>query len=337
MGRELLKISKDSGIPLVGHVAFGLIDRGTNLIQVRPTSLCPLSCIFCSTDAGPKSLRRISEYLVEPDYLLTWFKWVINRKGLSEVLVHIDSVGDPFTYPYLTELVRKLREIGKVTTISLETHGFLLTERIIEELEEAGLTRINLSIDAVDAELAKFLSGSRAYDVNRVIRLARYIVENTSMDLMITPVWVPGLNDREIPKIIELALKIGAGKKAPPLGIQKYEAHKYGRKPKGVKPMKWYDFYKSLKLWEAEYGVKLILSPKDFGIHRARPLPKVFSLYEVTRVRIAGPGWLRGEWLGVARGRSVAIVGVNNKPPIGREIKVKVLRVKDNIYVARVI
>ena len=42
-------------MPLVGHVAFGIIDRGTNLLQIRPTSLCPLSCIFCSVDAGPRS------------------------------------------------------------------------------------------------------------------------------------------------------------------------------------------------------------------------------------------------------------------------------------------
>jgi uncharacterized Fe-S cluster-containing radical SAM superfamily enzyme len=40
-------------IPLVGHIAFGVIDRGTNIIQVRPTSLCNLNCIFCSVDAGP--------------------------------------------------------------------------------------------------------------------------------------------------------------------------------------------------------------------------------------------------------------------------------------------
>ena len=34
--RELIYVTRESGIPLVGHTAFGLIDRGTNLIQVRP-------------------------------------------------------------------------------------------------------------------------------------------------------------------------------------------------------------------------------------------------------------------------------------------------------------
>ena len=41
-----LKIEDD--IPLIGHIAFGIIDRGTNLLQIRATSFCALSCIFCS-------------------------------------------------------------------------------------------------------------------------------------------------------------------------------------------------------------------------------------------------------------------------------------------------
>ncbi|HDD34251.1 MAG TPA: radical SAM protein, partial [Thermofilaceae archaeon] len=45
-------------IPLIGHLAFGIVDRGTNLLQIRPTSSCPLSCVFCSVDAGPASKRR---------------------------------------------------------------------------------------------------------------------------------------------------------------------------------------------------------------------------------------------------------------------------------------
>ena len=335
--KKLFYVDESSGVPLVGHVAYGLIDRGTNLIQIRPSSLCPLSCIFCSTDGGPKSLRRGTDYLVDLDYLLKWFRWVAEFKSVDELIAHIDGVGDPFTYPHLTELVRGLRRLGSISVISVETHGFLLNERIVDELDEAGLSRINLSIDALNPELARFLSGSRAYDVAKVVKMAKYIVESTEIDLMLTPVWVPGLNDEEIPKIIELALKLGAGKRGPPLGIQKYEAHKFGRRPKGVRPMRWYDFYNKLRAWESEYGVKLVLSPKDFRIRRAKPLPLAFSLYEVIRARVKGPGWLRGEWLGVARGRSIALVGAKGEPPLGREVKAVMLRVKDNIYVARII
>ena len=81
-------------IPLLGCIAFGIIDRGTNLLQIRPISTCPLSCIFCSTDAGPKSRIRQSEYIVPLDYIVEEFKRIVKFKGAFRIEAHIDTVGD---------------------------------------------------------------------------------------------------------------------------------------------------------------------------------------------------------------------------------------------------
>lgn len=323
-------------LPLIGHVAFGIIDRGTNLLQVRPTTVCPLSCIFCSVDAGPRSRLRVTEYVVDADYLVTWFKWVVERKELEKVHAYIDAAGDPLAYPRIVELVAKLRKLPFVETVAMETHGALLTEDLAEKLDEAGLDRLNLSIDALDPELAKILSGTPWFDVARVAGVAEYIASSLRMDLLIAPVWVPGINDSEIPKIIEWALSIGAGKRWPPLGIQKYEAHKYGRKPKGVKPMSWGAFYSALRKWETQYGVKLVLSPQDFGIVKAKRVPLAFRRFERVRLKIVGPGWLRGQWLAAARGRVVTVVGSEGDPPVGSGVPATILRVKDGIYLARI-
>ena len=330
--RKLFHIK--GNIPLIGHIAFGVIDRGTNLIQVRPSSLCPLSCIFCSVDAGPYSLRRVTEYLVELRQLVEWVKWSIEVKGLRKAQIHVDSVGDPLTYPRIVEFINLVSSMKNVDVVSLETRGALLTEKLVERLDEVGLSRINLSIDALDPKLARYLSGTPWFNVKKVLEIARYITSSLKMDLIITPVWVPGVNDEEIPKIIEFALNIGAGKRWPPLGIQKYEAHKYGRKPKGVKPLTWYHFYNKLREWESEYGVKLILSPKDFGIVKAKSVPKAYKRGEKASVTVAGPGWFKGQWIATGRGRVLTIVGVKGEPDIGRKVKVRVLRNKDNIYVA---
>ncbi|MCX8176503.1 MAG: radical SAM protein, partial [Candidatus Bathyarchaeota archaeon] len=232
-GKPLVKI--EPPIPLVGCIAFGLLDRGTNIIQVRPTSTCPLSCIFCSTDAGPNSKTRQVEYVVPLDYLVEEFKKIVKFKGEHGIEAHIDTVGDPLTYSNLVELVHQLKSVMGVEVVSIQTHGFLLSEKILDKLSAAGLSRINLSIDALNPELAKKLVGTGVYDVNRIVELAKYTVENTSIELLIAPVWILGLNDDEIPKIVDFACKIGAGKRWPPLGIQKYEVHKHGRKVKGGK------------------------------------------------------------------------------------------------------
>jgi len=241
----------------------------------------------------------------------------------------------------LVDLVHALSDIKGVSVISLETHGPLLNEKVVDELEAAGLTRVNLSVDSLDPELAKELANAEWFDVNEVLAMAEYIVKNTRLDLIITPVWVPRLNDREIPKIIEFALRIGAGKRCPPLGIQKYEVHKYGRKPKGVRPMSWREFYNRLRQLGKIYNVKLVLSPEDFGIHKTTHIPLAFRRYEVAKVRVVGRGWLRKQVIGAARNRLVSVVGLRDSSEadslIGQRVKVKMLRVKHNIYVGTLV
>jgi uncharacterized Fe-S cluster-containing radical SAM superfamily enzyme len=322
-------------IPLIGHIAFGVIDRGTNLLQVRPTSFCPLSCIFCSVDAGPRSLRRQTEFEVNEDYLVEYALSVIRGKELERAHIYIDAVGDPLVYRHIVDLVRAFKESGAAESIALETHGALLTRELAEKLDAAGLDRINLSVDALEPKLASMLSGTPWFDVRKVAEVAEYIAGSLRMDLLVAPVWVPGVNDHEIPRIIEWALKIGAGKRWPPLGIQKYEAHKYGRKVPGVRPLAWREFYAQLRRWEKEFGVKLVLSREDFGIKPAKRIPMDFQVGERVSVKVVYWGWLKGQWLAVARNRVLTVVGVQRDPPIGSRVKVRVLRTKDNIYVAR--
>ncbi len=334
MLRKFFEISDP--LPLLGCIAFGLIDRGTNVIQVRPITTCPLSCIFCSTDAGPRSKHRRTEYIVPLEYLIEWFKQIVAFKGEHGIEAHIDTVGDPITYPRIADLVSSLSQIKGVEVISMQTHGSILTEKLLDELSDAGLTRINFSIDALDPNLAKELSGTRWYNPERIIDLMRYIVSNTKIDLLIAPIWIPSLNDSEMPKIIRLAKELGAGRKYPALGIQKYLIHKRGRKVRGVKPISWRKFYDQLRRWEIRFGVKLVLSPADFGMHKRSKLPIPYRRFEVIRVKVVGPGWLKGEALAVTEkhDRNITLVNAENLP-VGIKLKARIISNKDNIFVAK--
>jgi len=333
--RPIVKI--DDPIPLIGCIAFGCIDRGTNLIQVRPTSVCPLSCIFCSTNAGPRSRIRQVEYTVALDHMVEEFKKILKFKGEKKVEAHIDTVGDPLTYPDLIDLVSELSRLEGVETVSMQTHGSLLNEKTLDDLSSAGLTRINLSIDALDTQLAKRLADTEWYDVNRVIELAKYTTGNTQIDLLIAPLWVPSLNDDDIPKIVELASHVGAGRNCPPLGIQKYLVHKHGRKVRGVRALRWSDFYSQLKRWGEVYNVDLILRPEGFGIHRRPMLPTLYRRLEKVKLRVVALGWLREEKLAVtAKGDRVMTLINAGRVPVGSKVRARVVANKHNIYVAEV-
>ncbi|RLE58023.1 MAG: radical SAM protein [Thermoprotei archaeon] len=335
--RRVVKV--DGDLPLIGCIAFGIIDRGTNLLQIRVTTLCPYNCIYCSVDAGPHSRTRQTEYVItDVDYLVETLRQVIEYKGVKHVEAHLDGVGEVMTYDKIVELVQKLSEIPQIKVISMQTRGYRFTYHILDELADAGLSRVNLSIDALDSDLAKYMAGVDWYNVEEVINYAEYIVRSTKMDLLIAPVWVPGINDREIPRLIEWAKRIGAGKRWPPLGIQKFVVHKRGRKPRGVREMRWSEFYRWLRKWEKEFGIKLVLSPEDFQIFKTRSLPTRFRVGERIWVKVVEWGWQKGELLGVCGDRLVTIVGVRSDEGeylLGKVVRVEVIENKHNIYLAR--
>jgi hypothetical protein len=325
-----VRITAESDIPLVGSLYFGIIDRGTSLLQVRPSCGCNLNCPFCSVDAGPHSTTRATSYEVELDYLLSAVEEIAPFKGTG-VECHIDSPGEPLMYSRLPELVAALKNIDAVSTVSLQTNGTLLDEAKIAALAAAGLDRINLSLHALDPALARELAGADWYDIDRVTGAAKSVAAS-SMDLLIAPVYMPGINDAEIPRLIRFAQECGAGKRFPPLGIQKFERYRYGRTPKGVKVQSWWQFFnRSIKGWEKESGLSLRLDPaRDFGTVHRPSLPQVFRKGEKATVEIRAPGWIHGEQLGVARNRVVSVFGCDKE---SGQVRVKIVATKNNIYV----
>lgn len=321
--RNLIYVTRESQIPLIGHPAFGLIDRGTNLIQIRPITGCNLNCIFCSVDEGIKSRTKANDFIVEPDYLIEEYRKIAEFKGKG-VEAHIDGQAEPFLYPYMVELISALKKIKETDVVSVQTNGVFLREEIIDELE-GKLDRINLSMSTLDHKKAERIYGMK-YPTERLKNLARYIAES-KIDLLLAPVWLPGINDRDIIDIIEFAIEIGAGKRWPPLGIQKYIPYRGGRKLKRVMSFK--KFYDELRKLEREYGIKLVLSPKDFGIEKRKRIPLEISKGEVYRAKIIADGRGFGEKIVSVKNKAVTVV--TNKR-VGEYVKFRITRARDGLY-----
>ncbi len=323
-----------SGLTLLGYIGFGVIDRGTNVLQVRPTTLCPLNCIFCSVDAGPYSRNRWAEYIVDYESLIHVVGEVARFKGIG-VEALIDTIGDPFTYPRLVELVENLKKIPYVKTVAVETHGELLNREIINKLEKAGLDRINLSIDTLNPEKARFLQGVKWYNVSKVKELAEYIAKNTSIDLHVTPVWIPGINDKDVIEVVEWAYRIGAGKKWPPATIQKYNVHKYGRKVPGIKPLSWNEFWRKLREFEEETGLRVSWSMDEWGMRRTKRYPCPYKRGDTVMVEIVSRGVFRGEYIGVTTRKNWLVTIPSKRNIIGETIAARIIQDKDCLLIAK--
>jgi uncharacterized protein len=312
-------IHKNSGIPLIGNVAFGIVDRGSNLIEVKPITSCNLSCVYCSVDEA----KRPVDFVVEADYLLEELNKVINFKDIDNIEAHIGTQGEPLLYSQLIELIEGIKSIKQVKTISMDTNGTMLSKKGVDELVNAGLTRFNLSINAMDDKLSKKIAEG-PYDIKKIKEICQYIVKKA--DIIITPVLLPGLNDEEMPKIIKFSKEIKAK-----IGIQNFLNYKGGRNP--VKQLDWEKFYDKLKEYEKEFDVKLIFNQDDFKIIKAKELPKPFKKGDVVKANIIMPGRLYNEKIAVLEDRTISVF---NSKQEGK-VKLKIVRSKHNIFVGEVL
>ena len=311
----LVKVKK--GIPLMGCIAFGIIDRGTNMLQVRATSLCNLNCRFCSVDSGNDSKWHPNFYEVDLDYLLEEIEKIVNFKG-GDVEINIDSVGEPFCYPKLEELVDRLRNLKGVSGISIQTNGTIWKDIDVDV--------INVSLHSLDVELGKKLAGKESYSVEQVKEFAEKYKEK-GVKVRICPVWIPKINDSEIEKIIVYAKEKGFD-----LGIQKYDIYKYSRKVRGGKTVNWWKFYKQLEIWEEKFDVKLKMDRKELGIEKRERVPEVMKKGEKVKGIVVAPGWLRGQRLASVKGRCVSVNDCDRD--LGDIVNIKILETKNNLYIA---
>jgi uncharacterized protein len=320
--KDALYIHRNSGIPLMGTNYFGLIDRGTNIVEVKPLSSCNLGCIYCSVDEGPLSRRKI-DYVVEKDYLVEELKKIVEYKKEGCIEAHINAQGEPMLYGDMVGLVRDISKIPQVNSISIDTNGTLLNKVLVDELADAGLTRINLSLNALDKGIADKMAGF-PYNLDKVLEIACYIPKK--MDLIIAPVWLPGYNDDELPKLAKFAKEIGAGKKCPPIGIQNFLNYKFGRNP--VKQLNFDVFYGKLRDLEGKTGIKLIYEG-GFEVKLCEEMPKPFKKGEFVKAKLVCPGRLVNEMLAVAGNRLISVPDCYNKEGF---VKVKIRRTKHNIF-----
>jgi len=318
--------------PLLGHLLFGIIDRGLNIIQVRVTSLCGLACPFCSVDAG-LATRRVAEFVVrDPEWVGEWVGRVVADKG-EQTDVIFDAAGDPITNPLLPEFIREVRRVKLVRWVILETRLFGANEEFLERLWEAGLDRINVSIDTLNPEKAAWLAGNSAYEVGRVKSLVEFAFHRLGIDVHVAPLWLPGINDKDLEEVIAWALENGFGRRAPPLGIQKYVAHPHGRKLSSVKEPSWREWREFLERLEEKFGVKLILSMEDYGLKKTRQIEPPARRGETIKAIVAGEGPYRGEYLAVTKDYSWALTIVSKREPLrpGDAELVRIVRDRDGI------
>lgn len=340
MTASVIKVNKKSNIPLYGVDFLGIIDRGTNIIELKPITTCNLKCKYCFVSSGDFE----NNFVVDSSYLIEKVKDLVEIKGKRSIEIHIAPYGESLLYNDIFALIQSLWKIQGIEIISMQSNGLLLTPEIIKKLDEVNLTRINISLNTLSDNLANYLCNSKNYDVNALLQNINLLLKS-KIDVLIAPVWFPGVNDKDIEDIIEFVVEHrsnGYSDKKIQLGIQKYLMYKTGRKLKKIRPKTWKYFYTQLSRLEKKYHVKLKLGPNDFGIHkRDMIVKKRLRKGDLLKIEIKS----KGRWKNECIGKIDDINGIKvliRKPIsfseelIGKKIEVKIIKAnyRDNIITA---
>ncbi len=324
-GNPVTYIHQNSGIPLIGNVAFGIVYRNSSIIEIKPVTSCNLDCIYCSISEGLSSKKH--DFVVEKDYLVEKLQKVIEFVA-EPVEVHIGVQGEPFLYADMENLFADLQVMENVHTISIDTNGTLLNKEMIDRIAKYSKLQLNLSLDAIDQEKAKLIAGTKSYNVKQVKEVIAYA--SKKLKVIVAPVLTQGYNKEEMEKIIQFIKSLEV---KPILGIQNFLKYKTGRIP--AEEISWDKFYALLDEWEKKYDIKLKLNKDDFNIRKTKDLPKPFKEGEIVSVVVKCPDRFPNSSIGVAKERNISIPSCPFKE--GKVVKVKILRDKHNIFVGKVV
>jgi cyclic pyranopterin phosphate synthase len=173
--------------------------RRLDYMRVSVTDRCDLRCIYCaSNEMQPLTHNDILRYEE-----ITRVVAAAATLGVTKIRL---TGGEPLSRLYISNLVRMLTAIHGIEEVSLTTNATRLA-KFAAELKQAGLKRVNISLDSLQPEKFAQITGSdKLADVLAGIQAAH---NSGLVPVKINMVVIKGVNDNEIPDFVRKTINDG--------------------------------------------------------------------------------------------------------------------------------
>ncbi len=163
--------------------------RPIDYLRISVTDRCNLRCIYCMPSNGISLMPRDTLLAYEEIYAIVRAS---SELGINKIRI---TGGEPLVRSGLPELIQMLAHIDAIDDISLTTNGTLLSD-YAAELKQAGLRRVNVSLDTLKPDRFEAITqGNKLEEVLAGIAVARSVGLNP---VKLNVVVMAGINDDEL-------------------------------------------------------------------------------------------------------------------------------------------
>lgn len=167
-----------------------------NYLRISVTDRCNLQCIYCHPFGSCDLIERKEILRLEEIHRIVR---LFVRCGIRKVRL---TGGEPLVRKNIVHLVRQLANIVGIEELALTTNGVLL-EPVAAQLKDAGLQRVNVSVDSAERESYKHITG---FDL--LPRVTKSIYKAVAVGLSpvkINTVILRGINESQIPALAHMS------------------------------------------------------------------------------------------------------------------------------------
>lgn len=175
----------------VDYLRISLIDR------------CNFRCQYCMPE-GAELDYILRQQLLTHEELLTLIREVFVPVGFTRFRL---TGGEPLLRPGVVELVRAIASLPETQDLSMTTNGFLLA-KMAQDLYDAGLRRINISLDSLSPEAFDKIIGNRARSRWQQVWDSIQTAHRVGFDpLKLNVVVIPDVNEQEVLDLAALTIE----------------------------------------------------------------------------------------------------------------------------------
>ncbi|BBD68049.1 molybdenum cofactor biosynthesis protein A [Nostoc commune NIES-4072] len=174
----------------VDYLRISLIDR------------CNFRCQYCMPE-GVELDYILKQQMLTDEELLTLIKEVFIPVGFKQFRL---TGGEPLLRPRVVDLVSAIASLPQTQDISMTTNGFLLAP-MAQNLYNAGLRRINISLDSLDPDIFDQIIGNQGRSRWQQVWHGIQAAHEVGFDpLKLNVVVIPGVNDHEVLDLAALTI-----------------------------------------------------------------------------------------------------------------------------------